>query len=160
MQNKIDLNEKIFIAGASGMAGSAIYRMLKKNGYGSQLNNGSFLIPSREELDLKNYNLVQKWFEKWKPISCNFSCSESRRHTCKLQISCRFMMDNLLIQNNIINCAWKNKVKRLLFLGSSCIYPKSAQQPIQEESLLCGELEETNIYYALAKISGLKLCQS
>jgi len=159
MKKKILLNEKIFVAGATGMAGSAICRCLYKNGYGKN-NGGQILTPSRKELDLLDINSLQKWFKKYKPTVVIIAAAKVGGIFANYQYPTQFLLDNLKIQNNLIEIAWRNKVKRLLFLASSCIYPKFANQPIQEESLLTGQLEETNQWYAIAKIAGIKLCEA
>tara|TARA_B100000242_G_scaffold127102_1_gene89652 strand:+ start:610 stop:1620 length:1011 start_codon:yes stop_codon:yes gene_type:complete len=160
MKNRISLKDKIFIAGAKGMAGSAIHRTLLKKGYGKESEGGAVLTPSRRELDLLNKNAVEKWFANNKPNIVIIAAAKVGGILANSSQPTEFLLENLQIQNNLIETSWKNDVKRLLFLGSSCIYPKFANQPIQEESLLTGELEETNESYAIAKIAGIKLCQS
>ncbi len=160
MKKKISLNEKIFIAGASGMAGSAIYRRLKINGYGSKEHNGELLIPNRRELNLSNSNEVLDWFSKERPTIVILAAAKVGGILANSKYPADFLLENLKIQNNIIENSFKFGVKRLLFLGSSCIYPKFCSQPINEEFLLDGKLENTNEPYALAKITGIKLCQS
>ena len=155
-----NLNEKIFIAGASGMVGSSIYRALKKNGYGNKKYGGEILTPKRQELDLLNKSDVMNWFKKKNPSIVIISAAKVGGIYANSKSPADFLLENLKIQTNIIETAWKHNVKRLLFLGSSCIYPKNAEQPIKEESLLTGELEKTNQWYAIAKISGIKLCQA
>ena len=152
--NLISHGEKIFIAGASGMVGSALVRKLKKNNYHNILN------PIREELDLLNFEAVQSWFKKNKPDVVIIAAAKVGGIFANNNFPADFLLENLKIQTNIIETSFKNNVKRLLFLGSSCIYPKFAEQPIIEESLLKGPLEQTNESYALAKISGIKLIDS
>ena len=150
----INKSEKFFIAGARGMVGSAIKRKLIQNGY---LN---LECPSRNDLDLTNAELVNKWFKKKKPDIVILAAAKVGGIYANDKYPVEFLLENLKIQNNVIENAWKNNCKRLLFLGSSCIYPKYSSQPIKEESLLKSELEKTNEWYALAKISGIKICQA
>ena len=152
--NLIDKKEKIFIAGGSGMVGSAIKSKLIKEGY------KNLKSPTRNELDLKNSNLVFDWFEENKPNIVILAAAKVGGIYANSTYPVDFILDNLKIQNNVIEAAWKNKARRLLFLGSSCIYPKNSSQPIKEEQLLKSCLEKTNEWYALAKISGIKLCQA
>ncbi len=159
MVKKISLNEKFFVAGANGMVGKAICRALLKKGYGKE-NEGELLIPTREELDLLDINAVKKWFKVNKPTVVIIAAAKVGGILANSRYPTQFLLDNLKIQNNLIENSWQSDVKRLLFLGSSCIYPKFAYQPIKEESLLNGKLEDTNQWYALAKISGIKLCEA
>ena len=157
---KINLDEKILVAGASGMAGSAIIRMLKKSGYGLESKNGEILKPNRKELDLLNSIEVNNWFMVNKPSVVIIAAAKVGGILANENQPTDFLLENLKIQNNLIESSFKNGVKRLLFLGSSCIYPKFSQQPIKEEYLLDGVLESTNEWYAIAKIAGIKLCQA
>ncbi len=159
MAKKIFLNEKIFVAGAKGMAGNAICRALIKKGYG-KVNGGAVLKPKRKELDLLDTKAVQKWFEINKPTVVIIAAAKVGGIFANSKYPTQFLLDNLKIQNNLIETSWRTGVKRLLFLGSSCIYPKFAKQPIKEEYLLTGQLEETNQWYGIAKIAGIKLCES
>tara|TARA_B100000212_G_scaffold307536_1_gene256723 strand:+ start:30 stop:1028 length:999 start_codon:yes stop_codon:yes gene_type:complete len=159
MTKKILLNEKIFIAGGNGMAGSAICKALYKKGYG-RINGGEILKPTRKELDLLDINSVKKWFEINKPTVVIIAAAKVGGILANSIYPTQFLLDNMKIQNNLIEYSWRTGVKRLLFLGSSCIYPKFANQPIEEESLLTGQLEETNQWYGIAKISGIKLCEA
>ena len=159
MVKKISLNEKIFVAGAKGMVGKSICRALLKKGYG-KANEGELLIPSREELDLLDVNAVKKWFKINKPTVVIIAAAKVGGILANSKYPTQFLLDNLKIQNNLIENSWQTDVKRLAFLGSSCIYPRFAHQPIKEESLLNGKLEETNQWYAVAKISGIKLCEA
>ena len=154
MYKKIKLDDKIFIAGAKGMAGQAIKRKLIKSGY------KNLLSPFRKELDLFNIEDVKKWFFKNKPDVVIIAAAKVGGIIANSSQPTQFLLDNLKIQNNLIETAWKSEVKRLLFLGSSCIYPKFASQPIKEEELLKGSLEKTNQWYAVAKIAGIKLCEA
>ncbi len=160
MVKEIFLNDKFFIAGGSGMAGGAIYRKLKLHGYGNPENGGSILIPKRRELDLLNINKVEDWFKLNSPNVVIIAAAKVGGILANSMHPTEFLLENLKIQTNIIEASWKYGVRRLLFLGSSCIYPKYASQPIEEESLLSGYLEPTNEWYAIAKIAGLKLCEA
>ena len=159
IMKKILKSEKIFVAGSKGMAGNAICKALKKSGYG-QIENGEILSPTRRELDLSNIGAVRKWFKLNKPTVVVVAAAKVGGILANSTYPTEFLLENLKIQNNIIETSWEFGVKRLLFLGSSCIYPKFAPQPIEEESLLTGKLEITNESYAIAKIAGIKLCQS
>ncbi len=150
----INKQDKIFIAGGSGMAGSAIIRRLNNLGY------KNLIFPDSSKLDLKDSDLVFKWFKKNKPDIVIFAAAKVGGILANKTYPVDFLLDNLKIQNNVIEGAWKNNVRRLLFLGSSCVYPKNASQPIKEDELLKSSLEQTNEGYALAKICGIKLCQS
>ena len=150
----IDKEDKIFIAGHRGMVGSAIKRNLKNNGY---LN---LLTEKRADLDLTDKTSVKKWYKVNKPDVVIISAAKVGGILANSNFPVEFLLDNLKIQNNLIEGAWENGVRRLLFLGSSCIYPKFASQPIKEESLLSGSLEITNQWYAIAKIAGIKLCEA
>jgi len=146
-------SDKIFVAGHRGMVGSAIVRKLKMDGY----NN--ILVRNSKELDLRNQLHVEDFFQSEKPDYVFLAAAKVGGILANNTYKASFMYDNLSIQNNVIHAAYKNHVKKLLFLGSSCIYPKFADQPIREESLLTSELEPTNEPYAIAKIAGLKMCQ-
>ena len=150
----INKNDRIFIAGHRGMAGSAICRSLKAQGYKNQLT------ATREELDLSNTSAVKSWFSTQKPDVVVLAAAKVGGILANNNYPADFLLENLKIQNNVIEEAWKHGVRRLLFLGSSCIYPKLAAQPIQEESLLTGALETTNEWYATAKIAGIQLCRA
>tara|TARA_Y100000991_G_scaffold215488_1_gene206104 strand:+ start:1326 stop:2318 length:993 start_codon:yes stop_codon:yes gene_type:complete len=152
--NLISTSDKIAVFGSNGMAGGAICRALKKNGY---LN---LLTPKRGELDLSNFNKVENWFNLAKPDVVIIAAAKVGGIYANNNYPADFILENLKIQNNIIEIAWKGNVKKLLFLGSSCIYPKFSKQPISEEALLSGDLEPTNQWYAIAKISGIKLCEA
>ncbi len=156
MNSKILLNfkEKIFIAGHSGMVGSSIVRALRKQGY----NN--LLTINRKRLDLLDSGSVESFFKINQPKIVIIAAAKVGGIIANNTYPVEFLLENIKIQNNLIENAWKYGCKRLLFLGSSCIYPKLASQPISEESLLTGSLEPTNEYYAIAKIAGLKLCQA
>ena len=151
----ISLEDKFFVAGASGMVGSSICRSLKKKGFEKNL-----LSPSRKELNLLDLKAVDDFFAKNNPTFVIIAAAKVGGILANDSFPYNFLLENLKIQNNLIEISFKYKVKKLLFLGSSCIYPKFANQPIREESLLTGELEPTNEWYALAKIAGIKLCQA
>ena len=159
-KKKLFLDDKIFIAGANGMVGKAISRKLKQFEYGDKKNGGIILEPTRSELNLLNFKEVEKWFQEKKPNVVVIAAAKVGGIYANSQYPATFILENLKIQTNLIENAWKNGVRRLLFLGSSCIYPKHALQPIKEEYLLEASLEPTNEWYAIAKISGLKLCQA
>ncbi len=157
---KISLSEKFLIAGSSGMVGSSIYRTLKKYGYGNKNKKGVIYTPTRKDLDLLKKDEVYAWFKKYNPTVVIIAAAKVGGIYANSKQPVEFLLENLKIQTNLIEASWKFKVKRLLFLGSSCIYPKLAEQPIKEEYLLSGDLEKTNESYALAKITGIKLCQA
>ena len=146
-------NSKIFIAGSNGMVGSAILRKLKKDGFKNLITRSS------RELDLRNQEEVYSFFEKEKPDYVFLSAAKVGGIFANKSYPGEFFYDNIMIQSNVIHASYLNNVKKLLFLGSSCIYPKFSEQPIKEEYLLTGELEPTNEAYAIAKISGLKMCE-
>ena len=146
-------SDKIYVAGHNGMVGSAIIRKLKMAGY------SNILVRSSKELDLRNQRQVEEFFQSEKPDYIFLAAAKVGGILANNTYKASFMYDNLSIQNNVIHAAYKYHVKKLLFLGSSCIYPKFADQPIREESLLTSELEPTNEPYAIAKIAGLKMCQ-
>ena len=146
--------DRIFVAGHRGMAGSSICRALQGAGY------SNLLTASRSELDLLNPLGVHGCFELMKPTVVVLAAAKVGGIEANNSYPADFLLDNLKIQTNVIETAWRSGVRRLLFLGSSCIYPKFAEQPIQEEALLTGRLEPTNEWYAIAKITGIKLCQA
>ena len=150
----ISTEDKVVIFGANGMVGSAIHRLLKKRGY------RKIYTPSRMQLNLSSQSAVKDWFRNYNPDIVIAGAAKVGGIFANSNYPADFILENLKIQTNIIETAWQNNVKKLLFLGSSCIYPKYANQPINEEELLKGELEETNQWYAVAKIAGIKLCES
>ena len=150
----ISKTHKIFIAGHSGMVGSAIKRSLIKKGY------TNLICPSRKELNLLNFLEVENWFRKNNPDIVILAAAKVGGIFSNSQYPADFILENLKIQNNVIESSWNFNVKRFLFLGSSCIYPKLAEQPLKEEYLLTGSLENTNESYATAKIAGIKLCSA
>ena len=144
--------DRIFVAGHRGMAGSAIGRALQRAGYTN--------LPTapRAELDLLDAQAVQRWFDQHRPTVVVLAAAKVGGIAANSAYPADFLLENLKIQTAVIETAWRSGVRRLLFLGSSCIYPKFAEQPIREEALLSGPLEPTNEWYAIAKIAGLKLC--
>jgi len=148
------LDSKIYIAGHRGMVGSAILRNLQKRGF------TNFILKTSQELDLRDQKQVASFFEKEKPEYVFLAAAKVGGIQANNIYRADFLYDNLMIQNNVIHSAYENKVSKLLFLGSSCIYPKLAPQPLKEEYLLSGYLEDTNEPYAIAKIAGIKLCES
>ena len=160
MRKYIQLDDKIFVAGSTGMAGGAIVKNLIDKGYGDKKKGGLLLTPTSKELDLKDINSVRSWFEFNCPTVVILAAAKVGGIVANSHQPASFLLDNLKIQTNVIESAYEFGIKRLLFLGSSCIYPKYAEQPIKEESLLLGPLEPTNQWYAIAKISGIKLCDS
>lgn len=150
----MELHSKIYIAGHRGMVGSAIHRNLQKKGY------TNFVTLTSAELDLRNQKAVDDFFEKEKPDYVFLAAAKVGGIQANNVYRADFIYENLMIQNNVVHAAYKNKVKKLMFLGSSCIYPKLAPQPLKEEYLLSGYLEDTNEPYAIAKIAGIKLCES
>jgi GDP-L-fucose synthase len=147
-------NDKIYIAGHRGMVGSAITRKLQKEGFTHLLTRTS------AELDLKNQEAVHAFFEKERPDYVFLAAAKVGGIMANNIYRGEFLYDNLMIQNNTIDAAYRSGVKKLMFLGSSCIYPKLAPQPLKEDYLLTGLLEETNEPYAIAKIAGIKLCDA
>jgi len=147
-------NPKIYVAGHKGMVGSAIVRELKK------LNRTNIIVKTRSQLDLTDKNQVAKFFKSEKPDQVYLAAARVGGIYANNTYPAEFIYENLMIQANVIHQAWMVGVKKILFLGSSCIYPKMANQPINEESLLSGTLESTNEPYAVAKIAGIKLCES
>jgi GDP-L-fucose synthase len=149
-----DLNQKIYVAGHRGMVGSAIVRNLQAKGF------TNIVTRTHAELDLTNQAKVAAFFEKEKPGLVYLAAAKVGGIHANNTYPAEFIYDNLMVQNNVIHQAFLNGVKRLLFLGSSCIYPKLAPQPMSEDALLTGKLEATNEPYAIAKIAGIKLCES
>ncbi|QNJ30589.1 GDP-L-fucose synthase [Synechococcus sp. PROS-9-1] len=160
MRSLIKADDRFFVAGARGMAGSAICRALQEKGYGDEAKRGALLTPNRQELDLLNHEAVKAWYATNKPDVVVLAAAKVGGIYANDTYPADFLLENLKIQTNVIEGAWEAGVRRLLFLGSSCIYPKFAEQPIKEESLLTGSLEPTNEWYAIAKITGIKLCES
>ena len=154
MQNKINKYSKIFVAGHKGLVGSAVLRRLKYFGY------KNILTISREKLDLRDQNKVKKFFKKHKPHAVINAAATVGGIYANNKYRAEFIYENLMIQTNLINTAYLCGIKDLIFLGSSCVYPRNCKQPIKEEYLLSGQLEKTNEPYAIAKIAGIKMCES
>ena len=150
----MNIHSKIYIAGHRGMVGSAIWRNLEGKGYSNLIGR------TIEALDLTDQQAVSRFFEQEKPEYVILAAAKVGGIVANNTYRAQFIYENLMIQNNIIHAAHLNGVKKLLFLGSSCIYPKNAPQPLKEEYLLTGPLEETNEPYAIAKIAGIKLCEN
>ena len=150
----METNTKIFIAGHRGMVGSAIQRKLVQEGF------KNLIVRSSRELDLRNSIEVEAFFRAERPEYVFLAAAKVGGILANNTYRAEFLYENLMIQNNVIHCAWKYGVKKLLFLGSSCIYPKLAPQPLKEEYLLTGLLEPTNEPYAIAKIAGIKMCDA
>ena len=150
----MELNAKIYIAGHRGMVGSGLERKLRKEGY------HNIVTRSSAELDLRNQKAVNDFFEKEKPAYVILAAAKVGGIHANNTYRADFIYDNLMIEANVIHAAYLNKVTKLLYLGSSCIYPKMAPQPLKEEYLLSGYLEPTNQPYAIAKIAGIELCES
>jgi len=150
----MQLNNRIYIAGHAGMVGSAISRLLKKRGYTNLVEKTS------RELDLRNQSDTDIFFKSYQPEYVFLAAAKVGGILANNSFRADFLYDNLIIEANVIHTALKYGVKKLLFLGSSCIYPKFSPQPIKEEYLLTGELESTNEAYAIAKIAGVKLCEA
>jgi GDP-L-fucose synthase len=146
--------DRIFVAGHRGMAGSAICRALQRAGY------NQILTAARSELDLLDGAVVERWFAEHQPTVVVLAAAKVGGIQANSSYPADFLLENLKIQTHVIETAWRSGVRRLLFLGSSCIYPKFAEQPIREEALLTGALEPTNEWYAIAKITGIKLCEA
>lgn len=150
----VNQNDKIYVAGHKGLVGSAIVRELKKRGF------VNLVLRTHKELDLINQAQVKNFFKKEKPDYVILAAAKVGGINANNTFPADFIYKNLMIETNVINAAYENKVKRLLFLGSTCIYPRTAQQPMREDELLTSTLEPTNEPYAIAKIAGIKLCES
>jgi len=150
----MNLNDKVYIAGHKGLVGSAIHRQLKARGF------SNCIMLSHKELDLTNQSKVNDFFREIKPDFVILAAAKVGGIFANKTYPVDFIYQNIMIQANIINAAFEHNVKRLLFLGSSCIYPRDAHQPIEEAALLSGFLEPTNEPYAIAKIAGIKMCES
>ena len=150
----MELNSKIYIAGHNGMVGSAIYYNLLAKGF------TNFILKTSKELDLRDANQVKLFFETENPEYVFLAAAKVGGIIANMTYKAEFLYDNLMIQNNVIHNSYLSGVKKLLFLGSSCIYPKLAPQPLKEDYLLTGELEPTNEPYAIAKIAGIKMCDA
>ena len=150
----IQPNQKIVVFGSRGMVGSAVCRSLKRHSY------TNLITPNKNQLNLLDFLAVEKWFNKFKPEIVVLCAAKVGGILANSKYPADFILENLKIQTNVIEASWRYGVKKFLFLGSSCIYPRNSKQPIVEEELLNGYLEETNEWYAIAKISGIKLCEA
>jgi len=150
----VDLEAKVYVAGHRGLVGSAIVRALRSNGY------RNLLLRTSKELDLRDSAAVQSFFQQNRPDYVFLAAAKVGGILANSKYPAEFICDNLMIQTNVIHSAYLAGVKKLLFLGSSCIYPKHAPQPMREDHLLTGPLEPTNEPYAVAKIAGIKMCQA
>lgn len=150
----MDKNSKIYVAGHNGLVGSAILRALKEQNY------TNIVYKSSSELDLRNKEAASRFFQEERPEYVFLAAAKVGGIVANNDFPADFIRDNLLIQTNVIDCSYRSEVKKLLFLGSTCIYPKHAPQPMKEEYLLTGVLEKTNEPYAVAKIAGIIMCQS
>jgi GDP-L-fucose synthase len=150
----MEKNDKIYIAGHRGMVGSAVLRKLQREGF------TNIITRSSSELDLRNQSEVRRFFSDEKPAYVFLAAAKVGGIVANNTYRAEFIYDNLMIESNIISSSYENQVKKLLFLGSSCIYPKLAPQPLKEEYLLSGYLESTNQPYAIAKIAGIELCDA
>jgi GDP-L-fucose synthase len=147
------MKKKLLILGSNGMVGSAIFRLANKNEY-------NILAPSRKILDLFNQTEVRSYFKKEKPDIVILAAAKAGGIYANYTYPADFIYENILIESNVISCAHDYKIKKMIFLGSSCIYPKNSKQPIKENYLLTGALEKTNEYYAISKIAGLKMVEA
>jgi GDP-L-fucose synthase len=154
LNNSVHLSEKIYVAGHRGLVGSALIRLLRARGFENVLGR------SRAELDLRNEDAVSRFFRQERPQIVLLAAARVGGIGANRATPVEFLIENLQIQNNVIRAAYESGVRKLIFLGSSCIYPKFAPQPISESALLTGPLEPTNEAYAIAKIAGIKLCQA
>lgn len=154
MKNLLTLDSKIFVAGHRGLVGSAVERCLRAKGY------ENLILKTRQELNLTDYTAVTGFFERERPDIVIDAAARVGGIHANNTYPADFIRDNLFIQNNLIDNAWRFGTQKFVFLGSSCIYPKHAPQPMKEEHLLTGPLESTNEWYAIAKIAGIKMCQA
>jgi GDP-L-fucose synthase len=154
LSRPVEKSDKIFVAGHRGLVGSALVRKLEQDGF------SDILTRDRSELDLRSEASVGRFFAEAKPLLVIFAAAKVGGIKANNDLPVEFLLENLQMQNNVIRAAYDNAVRKLLFLGSSCIYPKHAPQPIPESALLTGPLEPTNEAYAVAKIAGIKLCQA
>ncbi|MBC7536861.1 MAG: GDP-L-fucose synthase, partial [Ferruginibacter sp.] len=150
----MNINDKIYVAGHNGLVGSAIYRLLQNKGF------RYIITVNSSDLDLRDQTAVRKFFEAEKPQYVFLAAAKVGGIMANKSFGAEFIYDNLAVQNNVIHEAYRNGVEKLLFLGSSCIYPKHAIQPIKEEYFMTGALEPTNAPYAMAKIAGIEMCKA
>ena len=151
---QLSKNSKIFLAGHNGMVGSSILRYFKKKNY------RNIIVKNRKQLDLLNQKKTEKFFKKVKPDFVIIAAAKVGGILSNDTFKGEYIYQNLMIQTNLIHSSFKAGVKKLIFLGSSCIYPKLSKQPIREDCLLSGKLEPTNDAYAIAKIAGIKMCEA
>ena len=149
----METNSRVYLAGHNGMVGSALLRALKREGY------SNIIVATEQDLDLRDTDRVARFFQKTRPEYVLLAAAKVGGIQANRQYPAEFIYDNLMIQNNVIHQSYVSGVKKVAFLGSSCVYPKDCPQPMKEEYLLTGPLEDTNEAYALAKISGLKMAQ-
>jgi GDP-L-fucose synthase len=150
----LDTEASVFVAGHRGLVGSAIVRQLEKQGH------RNLIVRTRDQLDLVDQQAVEAFFQAERPQYVFLAAAKVGGIHANSHYPAEFIQDNLAIQTNVIHSAWKNGTRKLMFLGSSCIYPRDCPQPIREESLLTGPLEPSNEAYAIAKIAGIKMCQA
>ena len=150
----INIHSKIFVAGHNGMLGSSILRILKQKGY------KNLITIEKKKLDLRDQMLVKSFFKKKKPNAVIIAAAKVGGIKANMNYPANFIIDNLQIQTNLISASYENNVKKLIFFGSSCIYPKNLKKPIKENQILTGKLEKTNESYAVAKIAGVKLIEA
>ena len=155
MTNFLKKSHSFYVAGHSGMVGNSIVKALRERGYCNQENGGELFTTSRQELDLSKNEAVMRWFNINKPEIVIIAAAKVGGIYANYTLPYDFISENLKVTHNLIEAAWKNDAKRLLFLGSSCIYPKYSNIPIKEEELLTSALEKTNEPYAIAKIAGI-----
>ena len=153
-ENGMRKTDRVFIAGHKGMVGSSILLRLQEEGF------DNFALRSSDQLDLRNQQAVNQFFEEEKPAYVFLAAAKVGGILANNTYRAEFIYDNLMIQNNVIHASHVHKAQKLLFLGSSCIYPKMAPQPLREDYLLSGPLEPTNEPYAIAKIAGIKMCDA
>lgn len=152
--NMMDKKSKIFVTGHKGLVGSAVLRLLKQSGY------SNLIFKTSQELDLRDRNRVEKFIRRHKPEYVFLFAAKVGGIKANINYPAEFLYDNITIEANVIHASYKYNVRKLLYLGSSCVYPRNCLQPMKEEYLLTGKLEPTNEAYAIAKIVGIKLCQS
>jgi len=156
----MNIEDRLLIAGSNGMVGSALKKLLVQKGYGNSNSAGKLFCPPRDDLDLLDYEAVKSWFRKNKPDTVIIAAARVGGILANSTKPYDFIFENIRIETNLIEASREFGIKKIMFLGSSCIYPRSCDQPIKEEYLLKGYLEPTNQWYAIAKIAGIKLCES
>ena len=156
----IQPSDRFFVAGARGMAGSAIVRALQRSGYGDPAQGGELLTPSRQELNLLDDAVLYHWMSEQQPDVVVLAAATVGGIEANRSRPADFLLENLRIETQVIEAAWRAGVRRLLFLGSSCIYPSSPSSQFERNRCLQAPLEPTNAWYAIAKIAGIKLCEA